>query len=93
MAEQARYCGECGHGLGQDDRFCPKCGRPVAETARVSTPRSDVPPPPVPVTPAYGGVGGFFRSFGLGAGGCIGCVVAFLLLVSGCAVIGTLAGG
>ena len=91
-----RYCSECGQELGEETRFCPNCGKSVFETGRVATPRAQVPPPPptpVPVTPAYGGVGGFFRSFGLGAGGCVGCVVAFMLLFGGCAVIGGLAGG
>ena len=88
-----RYCRNCGHELADDDRFCPNCGTPVHEAARVPTPGADRPVPPIPTTPAYGGIGGFLRSFGLGAGGCIGCVVAALLLFAGCAAIGGLAGG
>jgi hypothetical protein len=32
-----RYCGNCGHALKPDDKFCSGCGKPVHETARVST--------------------------------------------------------
>jgi hypothetical protein len=32
-----RYCGNCGHELKPDDKFCSGCGKPVHETARVST--------------------------------------------------------
>lgn len=94
MAEApGRYCTNCGHELSPEDRFCSNCGRPVHGAAHVPTPEANRPVPPVPTTPAYGGGGGFLRSFGLGAGGCIGIVVALLLLFAGCAVIGSLAGG
>jgi len=43
-----RYCGNCGHELRPDDRFCPNCGKPVHETAVVPTPETDVPLPPPP---------------------------------------------
>jgi zinc-ribbon domain len=43
-----RYCTNCGHELREEDRFCPSCGRPVHETAAVSTPEADVPVPPPP---------------------------------------------
>jgi zinc-ribbon domain len=43
-----RYCTNCGTELSEDDSFCGKCGRPVHETARVSTPEADVPVPPPP---------------------------------------------
>lgn len=43
-----RYCGNCGSELPQDVRFCPSCGRPVHETAQVSTPEADVDVPPPP---------------------------------------------
>ncbi len=48
MAE--RYCTNCGTQLADDAQFCPSCGRPVHETAAVSTPEADVgvPPPPGP---------------------------------------------
>jgi hypothetical protein len=82
-----RYCRNCGHELAESDRFCPNCGTPVHEAAHVPTPEANRPVPPIPTTPAYGGGGGFLRSFGLGAGGCIGAVVALLLLFVGCAVI------
>src|SRR5215213_10146003 len=41
-----RYCRNCGHGLAEDDRFCPDCGSPVHEVAHVPTPEADVPVPP-----------------------------------------------
>jgi uncharacterized membrane protein YvbJ len=43
-----RYCRECGHELNPEDQFCPHCGRPVHETARVPTSEADVPTPPPP---------------------------------------------
>jgi zinc-ribbon domain len=43
-----RYCTNCGAELSEDDSFCGKCGRPVHETAKVSTPEADVPVPPPP---------------------------------------------
>lgn len=97
MAESAgRYCPQCGHEAGLHDRFCRHCayrlGVPPPGEGRADTERASV-PPPVPTTPACGGGGGFLRSFGLGAGACIGVVAALLLLFVGCAVMGRLAGG
>ena len=43
-----RYCTNCGAELREDASFCGKCGRPVHETARVSTLEADVPVPPPP---------------------------------------------
>ncbi len=43
-----RYCTNCGAELREEDQFCPSCGRPVHETAAVSTPEADVPVPPPP---------------------------------------------
>ncbi len=43
-----RYCTNCGAELGDEARFCPSCGRPVLETAAVSTPEADVQVPPPP---------------------------------------------
>src|SRR5215211_2308940 len=49
MAEAPeRYCGNCGHELSPEDRFCPSCGRPVHRTAHVPTPEADAPVPPPP---------------------------------------------
>jgi hypothetical protein len=44
-----RYCGNCGHELNPENRFCPSCGRPVDRTAHVPTPEADAPvrPPPL----------------------------------------------
>ena len=43
-----RYCTNCGTELGDEARFCPSCGRPVYETAVVSTSEADVSVPPAP---------------------------------------------
>jgi uncharacterized membrane protein YgcG len=49
MAEvQQRYCGNCGHELSPENRFCPSCGRPVHRTAHVPTPEANAPVPPPP---------------------------------------------
>lgn len=43
-----RYCRNCGHELGETDRFCPNCASPVQDVAHVPTPEADVPVPPPP---------------------------------------------
>ena len=49
MAEvPEKYCGNCGHELSPEDRFCPNCGKPVHRTAHVPTPEADAPVPPPP---------------------------------------------
>jgi zinc-ribbon domain len=49
MAEvPQRYCGNCGHELSPENRFCPSCGRPVHRTAHVPTPEANAPVPPPP---------------------------------------------
>jgi predicted RNA-binding Zn-ribbon protein involved in translation (DUF1610 family) len=45
---QARYCGSCGSRLEESSRFCPNCGRPVYQTAQVSTSHADVQVPSAP---------------------------------------------
>lgn len=40
-----RYCANCDRSLGLNDQFCPGCGSPAHETARVSTPNVDVSQP------------------------------------------------
>jgi hypothetical protein len=50
-----RFCGHCGHELRPEDQFCPNCGQPVHETARVPTPEADVPLPPPPSPEGAGG--------------------------------------
>ena len=42
-----RYCSNCGHELGLEDRLCPNCGRPTHQTAWVPTPEADMPVPPL----------------------------------------------
>jgi hypothetical protein len=37
-----RYCRNCSHELGVEERFCPMCGRDAHETAHVPTPEADV---------------------------------------------------
>ncbi len=39
------YCGECGHELKPEDRFCSNCGSPIYQPTRVPTPEADVPVP------------------------------------------------
>ena len=43
-----RYCRNCRHELAETDRFCPNCGTPVHEAARVPTPEADVDVPSPP---------------------------------------------
>lgn len=49
-----RYCRNCGHELGETDRFCPNCASLVQEVAHVPTPEADVPVPPPPQQQAGG---------------------------------------
>src|SRR5215212_610696 len=48
-----RYCRNCANELRPGDRFCPGCGRPVRDTAVVTTPEVEV---PVPLLPRQGEV-------------------------------------
>src|SRR5215213_4020504 len=49
MAEAPdRYCGNCGHELSPEDKFCRSCGTPAHQAATVPTPEADVPVPPPP---------------------------------------------
>jgi hypothetical protein len=43
-----RYCGQCGHEVSPDDRFCRHCGAPL-ESAPFAESRDEVAPPPQPV--------------------------------------------
>lgn len=49
----ARYCIACGNTLAEGSAFCSKCGRPVHETAQVSTSQTDVQVPPHQQQPTY----------------------------------------
>ena len=50
MAEvPQRYCGNCGHELSPETRFCPSCGNPVDRTAHEPTLEADAPVPPPPL--------------------------------------------
>jgi hypothetical protein len=94
MAERGggRYCPNCGQEAGVEAQFCSNCGHnltvpPIGE-GRIETGRVNVPPPPTSSTnPAQEGMGGFLRSFGLGAGACIGMVVALMVLLTGCTIL------
>ena len=60
MAERGQYyCPQCGQEVGVEDRFCRNCGRhlsvPPLGEGRIETGRANLPPPPVPTTPSYGG--------------------------------------
>jgi hypothetical protein len=48
----AGSCVRCGTLLATDDRYCPSCGRTVAEHAVEPPPPSPPPPPPPPPPPA-----------------------------------------
>jgi hypothetical protein len=97
-----RYCGNCGSELSQDVRFCPSCGRPVHETAQVSTPEADVdvPPPPrgwqtgtaAPATAPVDQQGEQRRGRPI-LKGCLGIVVILFLLVVIGAMLGVLGDG
>lgn len=86
-----RYCGNCGSELSQDVRFCPSCGRPVHQTAQVSTPEADVdvPPPPGGAQTGTGATPGDQRRRHPILRGCMGTLVVILLLV----IIVNLVGG
>jgi hypothetical protein len=84
-----RYCRNCGHELRPEDRFCPNCGQPTHETAHVPTPEADgggtSPPSQVGDTDQqrrqWRWSGTFERSFGVGLGGCLGIVMAIIVVV------------
>lgn len=89
MVEQPdRYCGNCGHELRVDDRFCPGCGRATHQTARVPTPDADVPVPPPPQqgvgAPSplqqVGSRSGWGRRLGIGLLGCLGVFVVLVII-------------
>ena len=95
-----RHCSNCGHELGDEERFCPSCGQPAHETAHVPTPEADVqvPPPghqPPPGTASpqnegpprqQGSWAG--RSFGGGFGASIGCTLGTCLgIVIACSLL------
>lgn len=78
-----RFCSNCGEQLKPQDRSCAGCGRPVHETARVTTPRANgrVPPAQAPDRPRrerrHGGARDATR------GPMWGMLAAFLVLVTG----------
>jgi hypothetical protein len=49
-----RYCRNCGHELGVEERFCPMCGRDAYEAAHVPTPEAAVLVPPQGEQPSAG---------------------------------------
>ena len=56
------YCGNCGHEVGLDAKYCSNCGGPIYQPARAPEPETDVgagtetdvPPPPPPPRAAGG---------------------------------------
>lgn len=89
MAEANRYCGNCGHGLAQDDNFCPGCGNPVHRTAQVPTPEANVPVTPLSDTQQTGG-GARAGKFALG---CLGIFVILIVSITLALAIGEGGGG
>ncbi|MBA2443641.1 MAG: DUF4352 domain-containing protein [Rubrobacter sp.] len=85
----ARYCENCGNALSEGAQFCPSCGRPAHETARVSTPEADVgvPPPPQSQTPTGAPQGEQNRRHPV-LMGCLGIIVVVVLLGILVAVVG-----
>lgn len=45
---QHRYCSNGEQQLDPNAQFCPSCGQPVHQTARIPTPQAYVPTPPAP---------------------------------------------
>jgi hypothetical protein len=98
---EPHFCEVCGARVRAEANFCSSCGAPQKSgvqvqrdptvpppgEGRVETERVNVPPPSSSTTTANGGLGGFMRSFGLGAGAFIDCVTAMLILAAGCAVL------
>lgn len=88
-----KYCRNCGHELGEQDRFCPGCGRSVQATARVPTPEADVPvPPPPTVTGTQGSGRGPSRAGRLLLLGGLGVLLVLTLLGVGLAALGGVGG-
>jgi hypothetical protein len=93
-----RYCRNCGHELGETDRFCPNCASPVQDVAHVPTPEADVPVPPPPEQ--YTGGGAPPQEPGAGApaqGGArklvlLGCGTLIVVVLLG-GLVSALAGG
>jgi len=83
---QRRYCSNCGHELSPEDQFCPNCGRPVHETAQVRTSQANVEVPPLSGAGTSQQAqqqrrrGMFGSAFGIGLGGCLGIVAAFIVV-------------
>lgn len=94
----SRYCGNCGSELSQDVRFCPSCGRPVHQTAQVSTPEADVNVPQPAGVQRTGGAApgtpqGEQRRGRPVLKGCLSIVVILFLLVVIGALLGSGGGG
>lgn len=88
-----RYCTNCGHELRHEDAFCPGCGRPAHQTARVPTPEADVPvsPPPAATTGAASGRSrsGAGRTLLVGVGALLIVLLAAAGLLALRGVVGT----
>ena len=49
---ELRRCGECGHGVGADDKFCTGCGKPLAGVAPAAVPQRQKQRPKTKTKPA-----------------------------------------
>ena len=100
MAEApSRYCRNCGNELSPEDQFCPNCGTPVHQAARVPTPEADVPVPPPPQPGGAGGAAAPQQPAQESGGGrrrhpiLLGCLGIIGLLVVLVIVLAALGGG
>ena len=89
----SRYCGNCGHELSPDNRFCPNCGGAVHETARVSTPEADVSVPPPPPTQQMAAQPQARTRRGAYLVGGVAAVAALVVLVIGLTALGRVGEG
>lgn len=79
------HCPSCGSEVSGTAMFCQSCGSPLSGYARRQQQVQNQQPRQHGPEPVHGG---FVRSFGAGAGGCIGFVVAMMILFAGCMAIG-----
>ena len=85
MSEVNKFCDACGQALQEDASFCSSCGRnlegaaePLARPA--STPASGQPQASTHVVHSRSGTSAG-DGFGFGAGACMGCLLAGVIVV------------